>query len=451
MTHSIDDLYGYIFIHKKEIAYNIFNKINPEWNVLTIHKDFYSAIKELVQDNAEIDMITIVEKLRQSNKFKNEYALRISQCTSNAPFVRVDSLLNEIEYKFKLSKLQLLNQQMSTEINGGNTSIDAVIKKCDEIKDVLINNEIETFNNYQTIDNVINKHNLAKSGQSIGINLGWECLHNKILLENVDVMILGGRPAMGKTAWMISAIKKMAFDQNIKIAVFSLEMSNEQIMRRMLSNLTGINSNKIKLGYCNKYELSQIEKCKENPKWENVTFFDGSHSVMDITRELTQLKNTSGVQIYMVDYIQKIIPTKNDSRYQEVTKISNDIKRLTMGLKIPCIALAQLSRDSSKQGKRPSLPDLKESGDLEQDASVVAFLHRAEYYGETEDENGISTEGKGEFLIGKNREGSIGVEKMNVDFTKSEWVDIPFNENIEPIKEIYAKNNTWHQTDENPF
>ena len=450
--HTIDDLYGYIFIHNKKIAYEIFNRIDPEWNILTIHKDWYNAIKEIVQDNEDIDMITVTNKLRSQNKFKKDYAYRMSNCTTNAPYVRADSLLYEIEYKYKLVKLQALSREMINEITGGNTSVDAIVQKCDQIKNVLINDKVETISNSQTIDNVINRHNMAKAGEQIGINLGWQCLQNKIILENVDVMILGGRPAMGKTAWMVSAIKNMAFDQNKKIAVFSLEMSNEQIMRRMLSNLTGINSEKIKLGYCNDYEISKIEKCKTNPKWENIHFFDGSHSVLDITRELTQLKNTNGVDVYMVDYIQKIIPTKNDTRYQEVTRISNDIKRLTMGLKIPCIALAQLSRDSSKQGKRPSLPDLKESGDLEQDASIVAFLHRAEYYGELTDENGISTQGKGEFLIGKNREGEIGVEQMKVNFKNSAWFDIPEDEKIETnYNNTFAISNTYHQTDEKPF
>ena len=100
--HNIDHLYGYIFTHNKKIAYDIFNRIKPEWNILTIHKDWYNAIKEIVQDNAEIDMITITKKLRSQNKLNTEYSIRISNCTTDAPLVGVDSLLNEIEYKYKL-------------------------------------------------------------------------------------------------------------------------------------------------------------------------------------------------------------------------------------------------------------------------------------------------------------------------------------------------------------
>lgn len=454
MTHSIDQLYGYVMIHNKKTAYEIFNRINPDWNILQIHKDWHFAIADIIKDNADLDMLTVTKKLRSLNRLKPDYALRISMATNESQYVRIDSLLNEVEYSFKVQKLQCFGRELNDEINGGNTSVDNVIGLCENVKKLLINNEhVEKYDNKQVIENVIDRHDRVKSGEQIGIDLGWKCAKNKIILEDVDVMIVGGRPAMGKTAWMVSAIKNLAFDQNVKIAVFSLEMSNAQIMRRMLSILTGINSEKIKLGQCNDYEISTINKCKENPKWENVKFFEGSHTVLDITKEMTQLKNTTGVDIYMVDYIQKIIPSKSENRYTEVTRISNDIKRLTMGLKIPCIALAQLSRDSSKQGKRPSLPDLKESGEIEQDASVVAFLHRAEYYGEMTDDNGQSTEGKGEFLIAKNREGVTEVLQMDVDFKKSAWMDQQEVEhfNIQNnAMQNYSKSN-WHQNDEKPF
>ena len=138
------------------------------------------------------------------------------------------------------------------------------------------------------------------------------------------------------------------------------------------------------------------------------------------------------IELIVIDYLQKILPEKNDNRYQEVTKISNNVKRLVMSQRIPCIALAQLNRDSARSGKRPSLPDLKESGEIEQDASIVAFLHRPEYYGETMDENGNSMEGIGEFITAKNRDGQIGIVEMQVDLPTSRWSDYIRNDHVNP-------------------
>tara|TARA_B110000858_G_C17666239_1_gene409703 strand:- start:267 stop:908 length:642 start_codon:yes stop_codon:yes gene_type:complete len=211
----------------------------------------------------------------------------------------------------------------------------------------------------------------------------------------------------------------------------------------MLATITGIDSNKIKLGQCSTDELKHIYAVQSSKGWDNLTFIDGSQKVADISRKVTELKNTTGLDVYMVDYMQKIIPEKTENRYTEVTRISNDIKRLTMSVEIPCIAMAQLSRDSAKTGKRPSLPDLKESGEIEQDASVVAFLHRAEYYGETQDDQGMSTQGKGEFLIAKNREGETGIVPMVVELSTSTWGDdlqMPDFNNTKPVEQYQEQN-----------
>jgi replicative DNA helicase len=149
---------------------------------------------------------------------------------------------------------------------------------------------------------------------------------------------------------------------------------------------------------------------------------------------LIKLKNTTGCDAFFVDYLQKIIPEKSENRYLEVTRISNELKRLSMQLKIPSIALAQLSREGSKLGARPKLTDLKESGEIEQDASIVAFLHRPEYYGTMTDDAFESTENIGEFIVGKNRDGEIGIHRMDVDLKFSQWND--------------AKNNRWNISNE---
>tara|TARA_R110000772_G_scaffold9622_7_gene31568 strand:+ start:17282 stop:18643 length:1362 start_codon:yes stop_codon:yes gene_type:complete len=453
MKSNIGTLFASILIHNNEIARDTFARVKPEWMTLQIHKDLHQAMNELYKENSAIDMLTMTQKMRELKTLKHEYIIEMSKISNDFGYVNTGSILNACDYEHRVRQMQIISRDLSIEVNGNQMSVDTCIEFGEKIKNTLL---FETSNDHQTneeiIFEVVERHNKAKNGEPLGMELGWSCTRGKIILEEIDVMVVGGRPAMGKTAWMVSAIKKMAFDQNKKVAVMSLEMSKQQIMRRLLAHLTGIDSNKIKLGECTDDEIAKIYSVQNLDEWKNVVIYDGSMSVMDITKNITQMKNDVGCDVYVVDYLQKIIPSKSEQRYQEVTKISNDIKRLTMALKIPCIALAQLSRDSARTGKRPTLPDLKESGEIEQDASVVAFLHRPEYYGETNDENGDTTEGKGEFLIAKNREGVTGIVEMDVDLKTSGWNDQRAFTSPDPAP-TYTQStlNAFAPNDENPF
>jgi replicative DNA helicase len=275
----------------------------------------------------------------------------------------------------------------------------------------------------QVVTRIIENHDKAKTGIPIGVELGWQSTRGKIVLEETDVMVVGGRPAMGKTAWLVSAIKKLVFDQEKDVVVFSLEMSKDQIIRRLIAQLCDIDSNSIKLGQCTYEEIQRIFAISGSPLFERLHLFDGSHTILEIAQKTSEIKNSRNVDLVMIDYLQKVTPEKSGERYQEVTRISNGIKKMTMTMRIPTIALAQLSRDSGKTGRRPTLPDLKESGEIEQDASIVAFLHRPEYYGDLYDDMGNSNSGRGEFIIAKNRDGSNGIIDMSVDLSRSAWVD----------------------------
>ena len=127
------------------------------------------------------------------------------------------------------------------------------------------------------------------------------------------------------------------------------------------------------------------------------------------------------MDIVIIDYLKKILPKSKGSRYEQVTEVSNGVKRISQNMKIPCVALAQLSRDSAKIGKLPTLTDLKESGEIEQDASIVAFLHRPEYYGEDITSNGNRAENIAEILVAKNREGSVGKFEMGINLSLSKF------------------------------
>jgi len=426
---KIEMLFGQLFVHDSEKIKQIFPQIKPEWFVNANHIEFYESISDLIKKGNEIDMMTIVENLRERNKLKPNHPSLISELASKSNFINIESLMNEIHHEYLQRKMTLFIQKFTNEINDPNISFDHLIQMMDEAKNSILKTEKTEKTNVDVIFDVVELHNKAKNGEQTGLEIGFSSLSKSVVLEPVDMMVVGGRPAMGKTAWMISAIRKLAFDQNKKVAVFSLEMSSVQIMRRMLANLCDIDSNKIRFGKCSENEMKQIFGVQQQPEWNNVHIFEGSHTMLDITKKLIELKNTVGIDVFFVDYLQKIVPESSQNRYLEVTRISNEMKRLSMQLKIPSIALAQLSREGSKMGARPKLTDLKESGEIEQDASIVAFLHRPEYYGEINDENGESTENVGEFIVAKNRDGEIGIHRMDVDLKFSQWND--------------AKNNQW--------
>ena len=438
--NKIEKLFGQLFVHDTDKINEIFPLINPEWFTNQNHKLFYQSISELVKKGSQIDMFTIVDQLRQKQQLRPEMPHQISELANQSNFINLESLLNEINHDFLKRQMSLFVQNFGNEINSPNGSVDKMIELMDSAKKIILNDETKELNNVDHIFNVIKLHNKVKNGEQTGLEIGFDTLKQNVVLEPVDMMVVGGRPAMGKTAWMISVIKKLAFEQNKKIAVFSLEMSNVQIMRRMLANICEIDSNKMRFGNLNQNEMDLIFDVQKQPEWNNVHFFEGSHSILDITKKLIKLKNTTGCDAFFVDYLQKIIPEKSENRYLEVTRISNELKRLSMQLKIPSIALAQLSREGSKLGARPKLTDLKESGEIEQDASIVAFLHRPEYYGTMTDDAGESTENIGEFIVGKNRDGEIGIHRMDVNLKFSQWND--------------AKNNQWsilHESNPDQF
>ena len=229
-------------------------------------------------------------------------------------------------------------------------------------------------------------------------------------------MIIGARPAMGKTAFSVDLMVRL-INNGKRVCFFSLEMSKKQIMRRIMANISGIDSNKIKFGNLTKNEFNRICELDQLPQLDNLKIYDGSHTINEIASKL----NDSNFDVFIVDYLQKVTPKSTRSRYDSVTEISNGLKHICMNQKIPCVALAQLSRDSAKLGKRPSLPDLRESGEIEQDGSIVAFLHRPEYYGETETFNGDDATNICEFIVAKNREGETGIFEMKIDLATSRF------------------------------
>lgn len=425
MTPNLKTVYGLIMLSNEQDANKIFLNINPEWNLTPFYQRLYEAFESILSSGRVVDPIELMNYFRSKGWGDKKLASQISSLTSAVQIgsqVYLTSILSEIEYAYQLHKAQNVAARIKDLVDSGNYTEE---KYLEILNSGVITKEISIEeNNVQTIFKIVEDHEKAKAGELPGITMPWSTLNKEIILENVDVMIVGARPAMGKTAFAVSFIVNMAFSRGLKIAFFSLEMSRKQIMRRIVSNLSVIDSNRIKFGECTSSEIDKIYQVQAAPELNNIYVFEGSHSIKDITQKLSELKRNEGVDIVVIDYLQKIIPRSKGSRYEQVTEVSNGVKMIAQNMHIPVVALAQLSRSGAQVGKLPTLTDLKESGEIEQDASVVTFLHRAEYYGEELTSNGSNSANVCEFLIAKNREGSVGKYELGVDLSISKFYDV---------------------------
>jgi replicative DNA helicase len=426
MNINLKTIYGLIMLSKFDEARDLFSKINPEWNNTEFFERLYKAFDYILGTGKIVDPIEILNFYRSQGWFNKTLPIEISKIVSSVPAgsqIYLNSILGEIDYTYQLSRARFTAAKINELIESDNFSIDRFTELLEKSKPKQTESK-RIASNTDLIFDVIKDHDNAKAGIIPGIEIGLRTFNKEIVLEPVDVMVIGARPAMGKTAFSVTLAVNMALRNNLKVAFFSLEMSNKQIMRRIVSNIAAIDSNRIKFGECSATELKKINQVQELDELDNIKIFEGSHSIKDITSIVSELKRTSGVDVIIIDYLQKIIPRSKGSRYEQVTEVSNGVKMIAQNMHVPVIALAQLSRNGAQIGKLPTLTDLKESGEIEQDASIVTFLHRPEYYGEEITSNGNNAAGICEVLIAKNREGSVGKYELGTDLSLSKFYDL---------------------------
>lgn len=428
-------------------AYSLVSELlKPECFYERSHELIYAAIVDLALAQRPIDMLTVTEQLRRRGDLDQvggpfyisqltskvassahiEYHARIiaqkylarelisfAAMVQNKAFdetIDVDDLMQEAEGKlFEISQRNLKKDAIQ---------INPVIKEARELLDKAAN-QTEGLTGVRTGFNDLDK-----------MTYGW---------QNSDLIIIAARPAMGKTAFVLSMAKNMAVNFNSPVAIFSLEMSNVQLVNRLIVNVTEIPGEKIKSGQLAQYEWEQLE-FKLKDLYDAPIYVDDtpSLSVFELRTKARRLVREHGVRCLIIDYLQLMNATGMNpgSREQEISTISRSLKGLAKELNIPVIALSQLNRGvESRQGlegKRPQLADLRESGAIEQDADMVCFIHRPEYYKFTQDEKGNSLIGIAEIIIAKHRNGATGDVRLvfKNEFAKFMNVDedIPLRE-----------------------
>ena len=440
------------------------------------NKIVYNCIENLYKSNKKVDLMTVFNEIKVLNKI------------NKVPIIYLSSLVNKVTNTANVEAHIRILQEHSLKRNIINSCNKAIIKSFDESIDAFdafdfIQKELDS-----TIKNVVNDN--AKQVNKIhneiimqtleyinnGIKSGVET--NLINLDKVtngfqnsDLIIIAGRPSMGKTAFAISMCVFPCIYNNIPIAIFSLEMSDQQLVSRLQSILSEVNVSKIVKKQLTNEELniiiSRSKKLNTAPLYIDDT---PNISISDLRAKCKRLVKEKGVKMIVIDYLQLMRGTNKNggNREQEIAEISRGLKTLAKELNLPVIALSQLSRIvESRSDKKPMLSDLRESGQIEQDADMVIFCYRPEYYDIQEYTVGnTSFESKGLFMaiVAKHRNGELGEialkfigDQTKIDNLKTQnYVNLPINNKINlKHKEIDADVlNEFYETnkkDDMPF
>lgn len=431
----------------KDAFMEISDRLVPESFYEPRNQMVYEAIRNLSVEDSPIDVLTVTDKLAKMGKLEEVggpgYIAELSS--------RVATSAN-VEYHASIVAEKYLSRQMIQYVNVVGKK---VYDESYDIKDVIDEAEGTLFElsqknmkkDYSVLAPIVDKAKetimqaYANKGVLSGISSGIAALDEKTLgWQNSDLVIIAARPAMGKTAFALSMAKNIAADQKIPMVFFSLEMSDVQLTNRLISNACQIEGMKLVSGQLDGPDLLRLDK-KIQKLIDAPLYIDDTAglSIMDLRSKVRRLVREHGVKLVMIDYLQLMTASgmKFNSRQEEVSLISRSLKGLAKELNIPVLALSQLNRNvesrNGAEGKRPQLSDLRESGAIEQDADMVIFLHRPEYFG-----IGVSSDGaidyhnKAEVIISKHRKGATGIVLTKFLGEYTLYADLDEESNLSP-------------------
>ncbi|MDN3674400.1 replicative DNA helicase [Flavobacterium branchiarum] len=429
------------------------------------HKYIFEAIVQLFTETQPIDLLTVSAQLKKNGKLDlaggDFYLIQLTQKVASSAhiefhsriilqkfiqrsLIRISSEIIEASYDETTDVFNLLDQAESKlyEVTQGN------IKRSSETAQSLVlqaKKKIEEISKQEGLSGVETGFtNLDK------LTSGW---------QPSDLIIIAARPAMGKTAFILSMARNIAIDFGHPVALFSLEMASVQLITRLISSETGLSSEKLRTGKLEPHEWTMLSTKVKNLEKAPLFIDDTpSLSIFDLRAKCRRLASQHGIKIIIIDYLQLMTAGGNNkgggNREQEISTISRNLKALAKELNVPVIALSQLSRAVETRGssKRPLLSDLRESGAIEQDADIVSFLYRPEYYKieEWDDDEASPTTGQAEIMIAKHRNGGIENVRLkfighlgkfdNLDDFSGNYDDLPSKMNVDDNNPFVTKN-----------
>jgi replicative DNA helicase len=431
-----EDVLGALMLEKD--AYTTVSDIlSAEHFYKDSHQKIFRAIVALALNQHPIDMHTVTEMLRKQGTLEEvggPYVITLltSRVSSTAHLIYHSQIIVQ---KYLARELIRLSNDITGKAYDEKMDVDDLMQEAEaklfEITQQNMKKDVVQINSVIGEARERMKEASKREGAS-GLKSGFKVL-DKITSgwQKSDLIIIAARPAMGKTAFVLSMAKNMAVDNATPVAVFSLEMSNVQLVNRLLMNVCNLEGEKIKNGQLTDKEWKQfdedISKLTGAPIFVDDT---PSLSIFELRSKARRLVKEHNIQCIIIDYLQLMNASgfSFGSREQEVSMISRSLKGLAKELDLPIIALSQLNRGvegrTGIEGKRPQLSDLRESGAIEQDADMVCFIHRPEYYGIKNDKDGNSLEGIAEIIISKHRNGAVGDVQLRFKNIYAKFMDL---------------------------
>ncbi|MET1260872.1 replicative DNA helicase [Flagellimonas sp. DF-77] len=449
---------GAMMIDKKGVD-EVIDILHPEVFYKEGHRFIYEAIFQLFESSEPVDLLTVSSQLKKDGHLEavggDFYLIKLTQKVASSAHIEFHARIILQKY-IQRSLIKISNEIIEDAYNESTDVfdlLDGAEAKLYEVTQGNLKRSAETAQNLviqakKKIEEIANQEGLS------GIPSGFDKV-DKLTSgwQPSDLVIIAARPGMGKTALTLSMARNMAVNAEIPVAFFSLEMSSVQLITRLISSETGLSSEKLRTGRLEKHEWEQLNvKVKALEKAPLFIDDTPSLSIFDLRAKARRLASQHKIKLIIIDYLQLMTAggsQKGGNREQEISTISRNLKALAKELNVPVIALSQLSRAVETRGgsKRPILSDLRESGAIEQDADIVSFIYRPEYYKieEWDDEERTPTQGQAEFIVAKHRNG--GLDNIRLKFIGS----LGKFDNLDDFDSPFEFQSKMNDNEENPF
>ena len=439
---------GAILIDNEALSDSI-DILKKEYFYKVEHQHIYEAIFNLFQDTKPIDILTVTDELKRLGTLKQAgSAYYVSQLTT-----QVSSSANT-EYHSRIIAEKFIQRKL---INISSGIIEESLNETIDVFETLNKAEQELFNvtegtlrkSYDNMSDLINValkniEDLQNQEDGLsGVPSGFSKLDRVTSgWQKSDLVVIAARPGMGKTAFALTMARNIAVEHNIGVAIFSLEMSSEQLVNRLISSESEISAGKLRQGELAEHEWVQLHS-KIKGLSKAPIFIDDTPaiSVFELRAKARRLVKKHGIKMIMIDYLQLMSAGgKGGNREQEISTISRSLKGIAKELNIPVIALSQVNRSLEQRSgvgsKRPMLSDLRESGAIEQDADIVTFIYRPQYYKIQEWEDGESCLGQSEIIIAKHRNGGLADIRLKFKAEYAKFSDLDdFSHQLDNVQE----------------
>lgn len=423
-TEAEQAVLGSVFVDQGTIK-TLVDKLNSDDFYSYRHKVIFNAMVELFHDDVDIDYTTLANKLESKDLLQDaggiDYILGLVQSVPS--IINLENYINIVIDKSITRRIMDACRKIIEDGYKNDDAIDFVDSAEKTIFDIAKERRTTDFVSIREVtDQVIEKSENARNnmGRLTGLDTGFIELNDYTLgLQPSELMIIAARPSMGKSAFALNIATNVAkMDHRPYVAFFSLEMGSDQLVSRMLSSESKVHTTRIRTGELTPTQWQQIWLAKDTLSNLNILFDDsGTVKVTDLRQKCRKLAQEKKLDLIIIDYLQLLSGTRIENRVQEVSEISRTLKEMARELEIPVIALSQLSRAvERREDKIPIMADLRDSGSIEQDADIVLFMYRDDYYNKDENNPNKDTV---DLIIAKNRQGATTINNIKLTFNKA--------------------------------